>query len=720
MPTSTAIATITVDGRTVPIGQARNLLEVVRASGVDLPTFCYHSELSVHGACRLCVVDVKGRGVMASCSTPPEAGMEVVTRTEPLRRMRRTSVELLLAAHNTECPSCDRAAACELQDVARKVGVERVRFKPMGRDLPLDRTSAAVHRDPSKCILCGDCVRMCAEVQGVSALDFAHRGAATTVQPAFGRGLGEVDCVGCGQCARVCPTAALIPAPEIEPAWKLLTAPSTTAVAQIAPAVRVAIGERFGLPAGAETTGRMVAALRRLGFHKVYDTTFTADLTVWEEGAEFVRRLRSSDEGPLPLMTSCCPAWVKWVEQFRPDALPNLSSCRSPQGMFGGLARRLLPKALGIEAKDLAVVSIMPCTAKKAEAAREELRSEGRREIDHVLTTEELARMIDGAGIRLGDLEPEPFDQPFGMKTGAGLLFGASGGVAEAVLRYADAVLGDGARRDAVWGELRSVAGGSAAGAFRGPAAPGGQAGSGAAGPGTFGAATAGGGDGWEARGPGALRVASATIGGRTIRVGVVSGLRNAGQVLDDVEAGRLQLDIIEVMACPGGCVNGAGQPRPARGAVDSRTAAIHRADRCEHRQNSADNEEVGKLYKNTLGEPGSHTSHELLHTTYRPRRRIDDLDLLLTAGEPGGKLLTTVCLGTSCHLRGSQGVLRGLLDAVDAKGWAAQVDVRATFCLEQCASGPNCKIGKEVLTATTVDKAVAEIGAQLAARPQG
>jgi NADH-quinone oxidoreductase subunit G len=676
MPTTaTAASTITVDGRTVPIGQARNLLEVVRASGVDLPTFCYHSELSVHGACRLCVVDVKGRGVMASCSTPPEAGMEVVTRTEPLRRMRRTSVELLLAAHNTECPSCDRAAACELQDVARKVGVERVRFKPMGRDLPLDRTSAAVHRDPSKCILCGDCVRMCAEVQGVSALDFAHRGAATTVQPAFGRGLGEVDCVGCGQCARVCPTAALIPAPEIEPAWKLLTAPSTTAVAQIAPAVRVAIGERFGLPAGAETTGRMVAALRRLGFAKVYDTTFTADLTVWEEGAEFVRRLRSSDEGPLPLMTSCCPAWVKWVEQFRPDALPNLSSCRSPQGMFGGLARRLLPKALGIEPKDLAVVSIMPCTAKKAEAAREELRSEGRREIDHVLTTEELARMIDGAGIRLGDLEPEPFDQPFGMKTGAGLLFGASGGVAEAVLRYADAVLGDGSRRDAVWEEVR---------------------------------------------GPGALRVATATIGGRTIRVGVVSGLRNAGQVLDDVKAGRLQLDIIEVMACPGGCVNGAGQPRPARGAVDSRTAAIHRADRCEHRQNSADNEEVGKLYKNTLGEPGSHTSHELLHTTYRPRRRIDDLDLLLTAGEPGGKLLTTVCLGTSCHLRGSQGVLRGLLDAVDAKGWGAQVDVRATFCLERCASGPNCKIGKEVLTATTVDKAVAEIGAQLAARPQG
>ncbi len=667
--TTTATQTLLIDGRPVPLADDRNLLETIRRAGVDLPTFCYHSELSVYGACRLCVVEVDGRGVQASCSLMPEAGMVVRTATPALRKLRRTTLELLLANHEGHCTTCDKAARCRLEDLARRLGIDRVRFQHTAAPQAADRSSPAVHREPGKCILCGDCVRMCSEIQGVGALDFAHRGAQTVVQPAFGRGLGETDCVHCGQCSRVCPTGALVPANDVEAAWTAFGDPARTVVVQIAPAVRVALAEVLDLPAGADALGILCAALRRLGADAVYDTSFTADLTVVEEANEFAHRVKTG--GVLPMFTSCCPSWVAYAEKFTPDLLPHLSSCRSPQQMFGSLARKLLPGQLGCGPQDLTVISLMPCTAKKFEATRPEFTTDGRRDVDLVLTTQEIGRLIAGSGLDLNRLAPEPPDLPFGMKTGAGVLFGNSGGVTEAVLRYAAAVLGDGRLRHHEFTEVR---------------------------------------------GPDGTRIASVDIGGMVLRVAAVSGLANARRLIEDVKAGRQQADLIEVMACPGGCIGGAGQPVDHVGHARScRTAGIVAADRAEVLRNSADNPAVTALYHDHLESPGSHTAHELLHTSYQPRRRLGDLDLLLTTGEASSaRLLVMACLGTSCHLRGGQAMVHELVAAVEAAHWQPRVDVRATFCLERCGEGPNVKVGDRLITGATVATVMAAIRAGL------
>ncbi|MGD0911541.1 MAG: [Fe-Fe] hydrogenase large subunit C-terminal domain-containing protein, partial [Terracidiphilus sp.] len=324
--------TLTIDGKTVLIEGERNLLELVRKAEIDLPTFCYHSELSVYGACRLCLVQVEGRGIMGACSTPPEPGLKIQTTTPEIREIRRIAVELLLANHDQQCPTCARSANCQLQMLAQRLGIRKVRFKPVHAPVPIDDSSPSLIRDPNKCVLCGDCVRMCSEIQGIGAIDFAHRGHDVCVTPAFGKQLGDVECVNCGQCASVCPTGALTPKPEVDEVWSLLADPEMTVVVQIAPAVRVGLGECFGLKPGEITTGQIAAALRRLGFDQVYDTAFAADLTVVEEGTEFLKR--KSEGGKLPMFTSCCPGWVKYAEQYFPDLLPNLSSCRSPQAMF--------------------------------------------------------------------------------------------------------------------------------------------------------------------------------------------------------------------------------------------------------------------------------------------------------------------------------------------------------------------------------------------------
>ena len=350
--------TLTIDRIEVPIDGERNILDVARKAGIDIPTFCYHSDLSIYGACRLCLVDIEGRGVVASCSTPPENGMTIRTHTEEIRQMRRIAIELLLANHEQACPTCPKSAACRLQDLARRLGVDHVRFKATHKPQPIDASSLSLIRDPNKCILCGDCVRACEEIQGVGAIDFAYRGAAACVVPAFGKNLSDVECVNCGLCASVCPTGALTPRSEVEKVWKDLDNPKKTVVAQIAPAVRVALGEAFGMAPGAVETGRITAALKTLGFHQVYDTSFAADLTVIEEANEFIERKKAGKR--LPQFTSCCPAWIKFAEQFCPDMLDKLSSCRSPQQMFGSLAKRILPKQLGCDEKDLVIVSIMP------------------------------------------------------------------------------------------------------------------------------------------------------------------------------------------------------------------------------------------------------------------------------------------------------------------------------------------------------------------------
>ncbi len=654
-------ATLTIDGIPVALEGERNLLEVARKAGIEIPTFCYHSELSVYGACRLCLVEIEGRGVVASCSVPPEAGMVVRTNTEQVRGIRRIAIELLLANHEQQCPTCAKSDSCQLQALARRLGVDEVRFQRTQRTAEIDRTSPAIVRDPNKCILCGDCVRMCHEVQGLGAIDFAYRGSAVTVLPAFGKDLKDVECVHCGQCARVCPTGALTPASEIEAVWKAIENPDVTVVAQIAPAVRVAVGEMFGLEPGTVLTGQIVAALKRMGFDQVYDTSFAADLTVLEEATEFLHRVEHGEK--LPQFTSCCPAWVVFAEQYYPELLPHLSSCRSPQQMFGALAKSVLPKQQGVKRENLFVVSIMPCTAKKYEARREEFALGGQRDVDAVLTTQELGRMIEQAGLRFRELAPESLDMPFGFKTGAGVIFGSTGGVTEAVLRYA---------HEALTGEtLHAV-------------------------------------DFHAVRGQGGVRTAEIKMGAHTLRLAIAHGLTNARKLAESVRKGECPYDIIEVMACPGGCVGGAGQPCSRDpNARHRRAAGLYETDKTLQLHKSQDNPMLARCYKDHLGEPGGHRAHELLHTEYQSRRRIFGQHVSVSEGPAGDteRLPVGVCVGTGCHVRGSQDLLRNVLRWLDAEGLNDRVDVQATFCFEQCSTGPNVAVGDRIVNACTLEK---------------
>lgn len=664
--------TITIDRREIPIEGERNILEVARKAGIDIPTFCYHSELSIYGACRLCLVEVEGRGIMASCSVTPEPGMIVRTHSEEIRTMRRISLELLLANHDQQCTACPKSASCELQRLAHRLGVEEVRFKRTHQPMPVDRSSPSLVRDPNKCILCGDCVRACNEVQSVGAIDFAYRGAMACVAPAFNNHLSDVECVNCGLCAAVCPTGALTPKLETDGVWKALEDPNTTVVAQIAPAVRVALGEEFGGKPGSIEIGRIAAALKALGFDKVYDTCFSADLTVLEEANEFLERFGKGEK--LPQFTSCCPGWVKFAEQFYPELLPNLSSCKSPQQMFGSVARKILPKQLDVEPQNLVVVSIMPCTAKKYEAKLEKFEENGRADVDHVLTTQELARMIKEAGLRFETLEPQSLDIPMGFKTGAGVIFGATGGVTEAVLRCA-VEKAQGVKLDCVEFE--------------------------------------------EVRGQKGRREATVSVGNTELRLAIVHGLANARELAEEVRAGNSQYDLIEVMACPGGCVGGAGQPVTTNVEVRTeRAKGLYEADRMLQLRKSQDNHLVAECYEKELGEIGGHRAHELLHTEYQSRRRICGQTLVFQDGDRPAKLGVSVCVGTSCFVRGSQALLEQLMQRIQDEGLQDQVDVEATFCFEKCDRGPSVRIGEKVVTHCTVDAAWEAILEQLGRVP--
>ena len=567
--------TLMIDGREVAIEGERNLLELCRKAGIDIPTFCYHSELSVYGACRLCLVDIEGRGIVTSCSTAPEPGMKLRTNTEEIRDMRRITIELLLADHDQSCATCAKSPACQLQRLARRLGVDRVRFQKTRQPVPIDDSSPSLVRDPNKCVLCGDCVRVCHEIQGIGAIDFAHRGAQSAVLPAFGKDLAKVECVYCGQCARVCPTGAITIRSEIDDVWAAINDPTKKVVAQIAPAVRVALGEAFGMEPGAIATGQMVAALRSLGFDKVFDTCFTADLTVIEEANEFLKRVEKGEN--LPQFTSCCPAWITYAEQYYPDLLPNLSSCRSPQQMFGSLAKDVLPEVMGVEAKDIVVVSIMPCTAKKHESDQDKFVKDGLQDVDYVLTTQELARMIDEAGLNFAKLQPESLDLPLGFKTGAGVIFGATGGVSEAVLRYVTEKVG-GKKLDAF--EFHAV------------------------------------------RGQEGIREASVKLGDKEVRIAIVFGLANARKLAERIRKGDCPYQFIEVMSCPGGCVGGAGQPvtNDVMKASAARAKGLYDTDKTLQLHKPQDNYYVSECYSKNLGEIGGHKAHELLHTHYHER----------------------------------------------------------------------------------------------------
>jgi len=651
---------VIVDGVKTPINGHKNLLEVIRASGVDLPTFCYHSELSVYGACRMCIAEIEGRGVQPTCSTPPEDGMVVRTNTEAAMRIRRMSLELMLANHHGNCQTCDKNTHCRLQELAEKLGVKKVRFEEPEADVvPVDESNQSIVRDPNKCILCGDCVRMCKEIQGIGVLDFAGRGSNARVTPAFGKGLNQVECVYCGQCAAVCPTGALTVKSVLDQVWKAIHDKNKTVVVQIAPAVRAAIAQEYGIPSGEQAMGKIVTALRRIGFDYVYDTSFTADLTTVEEATEFLGRVAEGKN--LPQFTSCCPAWVKFAEQFYPDYLENLSTCKSPQQMFGSLVKKYHAEKLGVPREDIYVVSVMPCTAKKFEAKRPEFSVNNDPDVNAVLSSQELIRMIGQSGIKLADLPLDSMDLPFGFKTGAGVIFGASGGVAEAVLRMA-------ATTEGSHGHTPEF---------------------------------------HEVRGLDGLKEASITLDGKEIKLAVVSGLANARNVLDKIKAGEVHYDIVEIMACRGGCIGGGGQPLPNdMEAREERKNMIYDCDAVQSLHNAADNPFVKELYATLLEKPNSHIAHELLHTHYYPRKRIDGQPVELSPAKPEEKIPVQVCVGTNCYLRGSYDTLKKLIEAAKQAGVADKLDFKATFCFEKCVSSPNVQVDGKIYGSVTPDKA--------------
>lgn len=658
-----------VNGREVKIENEENLLQLVRKANIEMPTFCYHSELSVYGACRLCIVDIEGRGICTSCTTKPENGMKIKTHTKQLRDIRKISIELLLANHDQSCQTCVKTASCKLQKLASELGVDKVRFEKTESIKPLDLSSEALVRDPNKCILCGDCVRACYEIQDVGAIDFSNRGSGIAVSPAFDKSLAEVECVDCGQCARVCPTGAITPKQHTEEVWNALADSKKIVVAQIAPAVRVAIGELFGIKPGSLMIGQIVTALKMMGFDKVFDTSFAADLTTIEETNEFINRLSKGEK--LPLFTSCCPAWVKFAEQYHPELLNNLSTCKSPQQMFGAVAKEVLPEQTGIDKKDLVVVSIMPCTAKKVEANKSEFVKDGIKEVDFVITTQELASMIKESGINFAALSPESLDLPMGFKTGAGVIFGNSGGVSEAVLRYAyEKVNGT---------KLTKY-------------------------------------DFSEVRGSESVRETSVKLNGTEVKLAIVSGLKNANELIRKINSGEAYYDIIEIMACPGGCIGGAGQPVTFdEGLKSERTKGLYDNDKMLQLHKSQENPYIQDLYKNLFSAPGSNHAHDLLHTRYQNRKRILHSELsIMSDNNASEKIEVKVCIGTNCFIKKSQSLISQILKFVEEKELQHCIDVNATFCMEKCGEGPNVLVDGIHIKECTLNKAVEVINNRL------
>ncbi len=556
-----------VDGQRVPFDGEKNVLSVIRKAGIDMPTFCYYSELSVHGACRMCIVEnVKTGKIDASCSMEPRDGLEIRTNTARLLRHRRMILELMLASHDCSCTTCAKSGNCRLQALAQRFGVSRVRFPDTRERYEQDNTSLAIFRDPNKCILCGDCVRVCEELQGQGILNYAHRGSELQVMPAFDRKLADTKCVGCGQCAAVCTTGAITVKNQIGQAWQALHDPKNRVVVQIAPAVRVALGEEFGLPAGENVMDRLVKALKLMGVEEVYDTDFAADMTTISESQEFLERLKAG--GPFPMFTSCCPAWVKYLELNDPKYLRNISSCKSPMEMFAAVLRDKYQAKDAADGRRTYHMAIMPCTAKKMEAARAEFTRDGQPDVDLVITTRELVDMIREAGIQLTELEPEAPDLPFGLGSGAAVIYGVTGGVAEAVVRYC---LPD--KSNNALQAIRVT----------------------------------------DLRGDGAIREVNLTVEGQELHIAIVNGLSHAKELIADVEAGKRFYHLVEVMTCQGGCVGGAGQPYGLTAPKKRRGARLYEADATAMFKRAEKNPIVTRL----LDEYGHERCHELLHVRY-------------------------------------------------------------------------------------------------------
>ncbi|RAK10539.1 NAD(P)-dependent iron-only hydrogenase catalytic subunit [Halanaerobium saccharolyticum] len=564
-----------IDGLNIELEEKISILDAAKKANINIPTLCYEDGLSIYGGCRLCVVEVEGEDLLKpACATEIEEGMKIKTHSKKVRDLRKNLFELIIATHNIDCQlnclTCSRASNCELKDIAEDIGLSKMRLDPIKRGDSVDNSSYAVIREPEKCISCNRCIRKCEEVQGIGIFTTANRGPETVVTTFKDRGMGNVECTNCGQCILSCPTGALHELYQKESVLDILNDETKHVVVQTAPAVRVAISEPFSNQAGDISTGQLVTALKRLGFDAVFDTNFAADLTIMEEGTELIDRI--NNDGKLPLFTSCSPGWIKFIEHFYPEYLDNLSSAKSPQQMFGAVAKSYYAKEAGIDSDKIVVVSIMPCTAKKFEAKREEMAGD----VDYVLTTRELASIIKSAGIDFLNLEESEYDELLGVSSGAADIFGTTGGVMEAALRTAtELITGE---------ELGKIE--------------------------------------FEAvRGLEGIKKAEVEIGGLKLRAAVANGLGNARKVMEMIKDGE-EFDFIEFMACPGGCMGGGGQPISSdKNVLEKRQQAIYKIDKSKKMRKSHENPYIKKLYDNYLEKPGSEIAHKLLHTKYKARK---------------------------------------------------------------------------------------------------
>lgn len=566
---------ITLNGKEVTVPAGISILEAAKQCGIYLPTLCNHPDQMVKANCRVCSVEVEGtRNLVASCSTPVSEGMKITTNSPRVRETVRTILELIFADHPHECLTCIRNGNCELRQLAVKLGVKDIEGEKSQNNLPLDESTPSLVRNPNKCIKCGRCAEVCHHIQEVGILYSHNRSTDVCVSPEYGRQLSEVGCVLCGQCALSCPVGAIHEKDDTDVVWKALADPQKHVVVQVAPAVRVSIAEEFGRPPGEIATSKLVSALRELGFDRVFDTDFSADLTIMEEGHELLHRIKNG--GVLPMLTSCSPGWIKYIEHYYPELLPHVSSCKSPQQMFGAMAKSYYPQISGLRPEDIFVVSVMPCTAKKFEAARPEMNSSGYRDVDAVLTTRELGRMLQNEGIDFNNLAESEFDAPLGISTGAAAIFGATGGVMEAALRTVYEVVTGETLDQLEFEDVRGMEG---------------------------------------------VKDASVDLSGQKVNVAVSHGLANAKQVMEMIKSGESNYAFIEVMCCPGGCIGGGGQPYGTNNEIrKKRIESLYEVDENMPLRKSHENPAVAALYTEYLGAPLGELSHTLLHTKYCSR----------------------------------------------------------------------------------------------------